>query len=115
MVDVLENLEADVARALQESDAVERRVHVCRGFLGQQGLVPYVQREKARQAQRGARIGDEGSQWSEEGGGSRRGECAGGEFRGCTSDEAGDVGDDGGAGGRLGMEVRGEVDGVVDG
>lgn len=115
VVDVLQRLEADVAEALQQGDAVQRRVHVGRRLARQQRLQPDVQRQQARQAQRRACVRDQRAERGEErrrnGAAGRRGR----ELRGSAADQARDLGDQRRAGRRLRVQVRCEVDGIVEG
>ncbi len=67
VVDVLEQLERDVARALEQGDAAQGRVHFGRGLARRKTLEPDVQRDQARESQRRACVGEERAQRCEEG------------------------------------------------
>ena len=67
MIQVLGQLESNVASNLQESNAVQGWVHVLGRLLGQQSLQPDVQRKKPRQTQGGSQIGDHCTEWCKEG------------------------------------------------
>lgn len=108
--DVFEELEHNVTRALDDADGSEGRVHLAARLGRGQRLEPYVQRDQAREPQRGSSVGDEAAQWGEEGRPRHRRRTAdGGQFR-RASDDARDVGDDGGARGGFRVEVGRDVD-----
>ena len=119
MVGVFECLECHVAQALDDGDAVEEGVGGGVVAFCDYAFQKAVEGEEADEAECGAEVGDHGAGYHE-GGDEGWGRHCGGELLGCFDDwgaayEARDVAEDFEAGGRDGVEVCEDVEGVVEG
>ena len=119
MVGIFEGLECHVAQALDDGDAVEEVVGGGVVAFCDYAFEKTVEGEEADEAEGGAEVGYHGAGHHERGDEGWGGDC-GWQFLCCfddwgATDEAGDVAEDFEAGGRDGVEVREDVEGVVEG
>ena len=119
MVGVFECLKCHIAQTLDDGDAVEEGVGGGVVAFCDYAFQEAVEWQEADEAEGGAEVGDHGACDHE--GGDEWWSChRGGELLGCfddwgAADEARDVAEDFEARGRDGVEVREDVEGVVEG